>query len=132
MSDNCSYHDIVELLNQHKQQHLLAFYEELSDTDRQRLRSQISRLDFSVIPGWTRKYVLNTSSTGIPEHFEPAPCYPATPISEKEKEKYRRAVQLGADLVSSGRVAGFVVAGSRPVKNYGLTGLQNILPAKAI
>jgi hypothetical protein len=132
MSDNCSYHDIVELLNRHKQQHLLAFNKELSDADRQRLRSQISRLDFSAIPGWVRKYVLNTSSTGIGEHFEPAPCYPATPVSEKEKEKYRRAVQQGEDLISAGRVAAFVVAGSRPVKNYGLTGLQNILPVKAI
>ena len=132
MSDNCSYHDIVELLNRHKQQHLLAFYGELSDTDRQRLRSQISRLDFSVIPDWIRKYIQNTGSTGIPEHFEPALCYPATPVSEKEKAKYRQAVQQGEELIASGRVAGFVVAGSRPVKDYGLTGLQNILPAKAI
>ena len=45
------------------------------------------------------------------------------PVSDKEREKYRRAVQQGEDLISSGRVAGFVVAGSRPVKNHVLTGL---------
>ena len=58
MSDNCSYHDIVELLNRHNQQHLLAFYEELCDTDRQRLRSQISQFDFSAIPDWVRNKIL--------------------------------------------------------------------------
>jgi len=108
-----THSDVAESLSCHGQRHLLAFYEELCDTDRQRLRSQISRLDFSVIPDWIAKYVQNTGSTGIPEHFDPAAFYPAVPASEREKEKYRRAVQQGEELISSGRVAGFVVAGGQ-------------------
>ena len=113
MENTEDYKTILELLTLHGQQHLLAFYDQLVDPERRLLLDEINRLDFSVIGDWIAKYVKNDSSVGIPEHFEPAPFYQAAPVSDREREKYRRAVQQGEELISSGKVAAFVVAGGQ-------------------
>ena len=76
-----NYKQAIELLNQHGQGHLLAFYDELDDARRGQLLEQIEGLDFSQIPGWITDYVKNSFPMAVPDHFDPAPAYPPQPAS---------------------------------------------------
>ncbi|MEN8128260.1 MAG: UDPGP type 1 family protein, partial [Planctomycetota bacterium] len=109
------------------------YLEGLSPDQKQSLSSQIEQLNFSKIPEWVEKYVKNDGSMKIPDHFDPAPSYPAHPKTDEQGEKYAKAVKTGEDLIRQGKVAGFVVAGGQgtrlgfdgPKGNYPISPVKN-------
>ena len=108
MNNDNGYQEINELLSRHNQEHLLDYYDQLTDPQKRKLLDAISQLDFSVIPGWIESYVRTNGTLDIPEHFDPAPYYPAQPSSPEQQRQYEQAMQLGTEAISSGKVAGFV------------------------
>lgn len=113
MSTNSSYKESFELSKNNQQDHLFAFFDQLSDPQKQQLLDSIENLDFSVIPGWIADFVRKNGNIEIPEHFDPAPYYTAQPTSPQIQQHYDKAIKLGSEAISSGKVAAFVVAGGQ-------------------
>ncbi|MHC4516980.1 MAG: UTP--glucose-1-phosphate uridylyltransferase [Planctomycetota bacterium] len=116
------------------QEHLLTFWDELSPSEKEHLVEQISDLDLSRIPAWVETLVRNQPDAPVvPHDFQPAESYSPLPRTGAERDKYARARQLGDDLVSAGKVAGFVVAGGQgtrlgfdgPKGNYPISPVRN-------
>jgi len=110
---------------------LLAFYDRLEEQELQKLLDQIDSLDFSVIPGWVDNYVMNDSPATVPSDFEPAPSYLTIPSSPEQQAEYKKARKLGAELISAGKVAAFVVAGGQGTR-LGFDGPKGNFPVSPI
>lgn len=113
------------------QEHLLAFWEELNEQQREHLLEQIRQLDIRKIPHWVRDTVKNQAPLAIPTVFEPAPSYPPTPQTPEQAEKYARARRMGEKLLAEGKVAGFVVAGGQGTR-LGFDGPKGNFPISPI
>jgi len=131
MPNSERYKKAVELLTAHGQDHLLAFYDQLADREKQHLLAEIEDLDFSQIPIWIKNYVKNAQPAAVPDQFEPAPAYPPSPTGTILKEKYEAARKLGAELISAGKVAAFVVAGGQGTR-LGFDGPKGDFPISPI
>jgi len=104
---------IQKLLKKHNQSHLLSFSKQLSSEQKEKLLSQLKKLDFEKIDHWVETLVNNHPLETVPTYFEPADYYPAVPEDDQLKEKYNKAGKLGKQLLSEGKVAAFVVAGGQ-------------------
>jgi len=131
MSSTQRYENAVELLTSHNQGHLLAFYDQLDDLQKQHLLDQIDRLDFSQISAWIENHVRNAGPVAIPPRFDPAPSYNPTPTLPGHEQKYTQARKLGAELLSAGKVAAFVVAGGQGTR-LGFDGPKGNFPISPI
>ncbi|MHC4265245.1 MAG: UTP--glucose-1-phosphate uridylyltransferase [Planctomycetota bacterium] len=124
---------IKNSLKKYNQSHLLTFSEQLSSEQREKLLSQVKRLDFKKIDRWIEKLVKNHPSESVPANFESVDYYPAIPKNHRLKEKYKKATKLGKKLISEGKVAAFVVAGGQgtrlefegPKGNYPISPVKN-------
>jgi UDP-N-acetylglucosamine/UDP-N-acetylgalactosamine diphosphorylase len=108
-----NYEKTLETLKKHNQQHLLKFWNELDQQQRENLLSQIEQIDFKSLDSKINEYVKNSTPTKLPSKIEPAPVYTAQPQTAEQKEKYAKAKKLGEELLSKGKVAAFVVAGGQ-------------------
>lgn len=125
------YQKAVELLSSQGQGHLLAFYDQLDDRQREHLLDQINCLDFTQIPTWVAEYVKNPQPATVPAHFDPAPSYTPTPQTHDQQQKYDQAEKLGTELICAGRVAAFVVAGGQGTR-LGFDGPKGNFPISPI
>ena len=105
--------EIKTLLQRHNQAHLLHFWAELDDSQRQNLLDQIVQLDFEKIDKWITDYVKSYAPVTLPPHFEPAKAYPAVAQNHRQQQRYAQAVKIGKELISKGKVAALVVAGGQ-------------------
>ena len=103
--------DVKKLLKKHNQSHLLAFWEQLDAAGKQNLLAQIEQLDLCKIDNWVANYVKTASSAAITGAFAPAPSYSPVPEGAEQERKYGKAKELGTELISTGKVAAFAVAG---------------------
>ena len=114
MSGEHNFESIQGELVRCGQAHLLAFWGDLSPSERQQLLGQIGDLDLARIPGWVETLVKNPEEGPVSlQDFEPAQSYSPHPRTEPERDKYTQAVQLGQDLIAAGKVGAFVVAGGQ-------------------
>jgi UDP-N-acetylglucosamine/UDP-N-acetylgalactosamine diphosphorylase len=119
-----------ELQTIHQEQ-LMKFSGELPPDQKEALAAQIAQLDFKKIPQWIERYVKNEGSIAFPDHFDPAPSYPPQPKTAEQAEKYKKAYQLGEELIAAGKVAGFVVAGGQGTR-LGFDGPKGNYPTSPI
>lgn len=104
---------LEEKLQAISQKQVIEFLSDLSPSRRSLFLEQIENLNFKRIPEWVEKYVKNDGSVKIPDHFDPAPSYPAHPKTVEQAEKYAAADTLGKNLIRKGKAAGFIVAGGQ-------------------
>jgi UDP-N-acetylglucosamine/UDP-N-acetylgalactosamine diphosphorylase len=122
---------IEKTLKKHDQSHLLTFWQQLNAEKQQNLLSQLENLDFSQIDNWVDNFVKKDTSHVLPSNFAPAEFYSLN--SAKHQDKYSKAIKLGKELISAGKVAGFVVAGGQgtrlgfegPKGNFPLSPIKN-------
>ena len=126
-----NFEGITRLLKEHNQGHLLAFWEELNRAQRQDLLAQIEQFDFSRIDDWVAEYVKKPVSAAIGDDFTPAPYYRFEPSDLEESGKHRLARELGKELISRGKVAGFVVAGGQGTR-LGFDGPKGNFPISPV
>ena len=107
------YEKARQLLDGHNQSHLLKFWGELDVTQRRKLLTRIENLDFENIDFWIERYVKNSSTLSVPTNISPAPVYPATAADTSQQLNYDRARKTGRELIASGKVAAFIVAGGQ-------------------
>jgi UDP-N-acetylglucosamine/UDP-N-acetylgalactosamine diphosphorylase len=102
----------VETLAAVNQSHVLKFYDELSEAQREQLLAQVEGIDWPEVARLIESHVLGAPPLHLPKSIEPAPCYPQTPTDE-QAGRYREAKALGEKLLSEGMVAAFTVAGGQ-------------------
>jgi UDP-N-acetylglucosamine/UDP-N-acetylgalactosamine diphosphorylase len=107
------YEKAKQVLDKHNQSHLLIFWPQLNEKQRHNLLSQIEGLDFDLLEEKIELYIKNPAVAKLPNNFSSTPAYPAEPKTDEQKEKYTKAKQFGAELISAGKVAAFVVAGGQ-------------------
>jgi len=134
MTEQHDLNHIQTNLQEAGQEHLLAYWDDLTAAQRETLLGQIEDLDLKRIPTWVREIVQGDPAPAISEsEFEPAPAYGPQPRTDADSRKYTQAVELGKELISAGKVAGFVVAGGQgtrlgfdgPKGNYPITPIEN-------
>ncbi|HEY3325459.1 MAG TPA: UDPGP type 1 family protein [Planctomycetota bacterium] len=107
-------HDLQKLMaaaKAHGQEHLFAFYAELSAESKAKLLDQIASLDFDLIDRLVAEFVKGGAAptTGT---LEPAPVI-ALPKAPAEKQAEAQARATGDELFRKNRVACFLVAGGQ-------------------
>ena len=104
---------LVEKIKYANQEHLLRYWDELTETEQQEFAGQLEAVNFSILPELINKYVLSRPQTAIPEDLGPAPYYPLIPRCADEKKRYEQAEQKGVELLKAGRVCCLTVAGGQ-------------------
>jgi len=109
------YADAKQVLDAVGQSHVLSFYDELNDAQRDQLLTQVLGIDWPEVARLVESHALDAPPIHLPDDIQPAPCYPrqATPESPQLQGKYREARALGEKLIGEGMVAAFTVAGGQ-------------------
>ncbi|MHC4556248.1 MAG: UTP--glucose-1-phosphate uridylyltransferase [Planctomycetota bacterium] len=131
MSIQKIYENVKELLKNHRQGHLLAFWDQLNTSDRQNLLAQIQRLDFAQIDFWVANFVKKSAPSVISADVVPALSYDSEPDGAEQRRKYTEAIKLGKELIAAGKVAAFVVAGGQGTR-LGFDGPKGNFPISPV
>lgn len=121
---------VADLLAEHGQQHLLAFYDQLDPAGQAKLLDQVEAINWDQIDRLIETHVKAKPGFELPDDLEPAPYYPQTPGADL-RAKYDRARQHGEQLIRDGKVACFVVAGGSGTR-LGWDGPKGTFPATPI
>ena len=114
---------VERVLQEYRQSHLLAFRDGLEPGQRQDLVADLHRLDWPKIDHCVANYVKNPPSATMPGDLVPPQFYAAEPADTRQQGKYAKALELGKNLISAGKVAAFVAAGGQGTR-LGLPGPQ--------
>ncbi|MGD2095921.1 MAG: UDPGP type 1 family protein [Phycisphaerales bacterium] len=131
MDTQKTYENVNKLLKKHNQSHLLAFWDQLSADKKQDLLSQIDKLDLAKIEYWVENFVKKTAPHEISSNLAPAPSYSPSPAGPEQQSHYAEATELGRDLIKSGKVAAFVVAGGQGTR-LGFDGPKGNFPISPV
>lgn len=106
MEDNLRRAQI--LLNKNNQQHLLYFYDELTDNQKELLVNQILNTDFNQI---NNLYTESFNDTIIPSNIiSPIPYFSKNRFSKEESNFY---INIGETFITNGQVAVLTLAGGQ-------------------
>lgn len=117
-------------LDAHGQGHLLRWWPELTEGQRDELLRDITSIDWPAIQPLIESHVLNRPRLEVHGDLHPAHVFPKTPHGE-QVELYRRARDHGRDLLRAGRVAAFTVAGGQGTR-LGFDGPKGALPVTPV
>ncbi|MBU0639540.1 MAG: UTP--glucose-1-phosphate uridylyltransferase [Planctomycetes bacterium] len=117
-------------LQQFGQSHLLTYWEELTDPQRQRLLDDLDQVDFARCAELIDPYVRNRPVIPLPERIEPVPALPAEPDAGRVGF-YAKAVEVGTTAINGGQVAAFTVAGGQGTR-LGYDGPKGAFPASPV
>jgi UDP-N-acetylglucosamine/UDP-N-acetylgalactosamine diphosphorylase len=131
MNTEGTFENIKKLLKKYNQSQLLAFWGRLNAADRQNLLAQIQQLDLVKIDDWVANFVKNPISAEIGAGFVPARSYSPAPVDAEQKRKYGKAIELGKELISAGKVAALVVAGGQGTR-LGFDGPKGNFPISPV
>ena len=109
MADLQSIRDTVA---KHGQQHVLRFYEELSEPEQVALLEQLATIDWDRMDAHVDQYVLNPTEFAAPSEICPPEIVPNQPTGE-QADLCAKADARGQELIADGKVAAFVVAGGQ-------------------
>jgi len=97
-----TYEKVEKSLQEHRQSHLLAFWEQLDADQRLDLLAQIQRLELAKTGQWMADLVKKPTSSPNYANFTPATSYSPDPTDPEQQGKYAKAIELGKELISTG------------------------------
>jgi len=97
----------------HDQQHLLAFWNQLDDGQRNQLAADINAIDFDLLDSLVEGESTAQTAALTTDHVQPPDTHPATPADPQQQALYEEARGRGRELIASGKVAAMVVAGGQ-------------------
>lgn len=103
--------NIKEKLEKYGQEHLLDFYNELTDLEKENLLNQLDNIDFELLSDLYE-------STKQAEEFkddiiEPMPYVDKEKLSDEERKKYE---DIGINAIKQGKLACLIMAGGQRYK----------------
>ncbi|MFZ2147187.1 MAG: UDPGP type 1 family protein [Sedimentisphaerales bacterium] len=131
MGTQKTYEDIKKVLKEHRQSHLLAFWDQLNTAQRRNLLAQIRQLDFAKIDNWVADCIKKPVPTAISTDLVPALSYSPCPADPQQQHKYAEAAKRGRELIRRSRVAAFVVAGGQGTR-LGFDGPKGNFPISPV
>ncbi|HUV40350.1 MAG TPA: UDPGP type 1 family protein [Sedimentisphaerales bacterium] len=125
------FENTKKLLQAHNQDHLLAFWHQLTPAQRHALTAQIAALDFARIDHWLADVVAKPPLNFMEGELKPADFFPHLTTAPHHRRKYLQAREFGSKLISAGKVAAFVVAGGQATR-LGAEGPKGDLPVSPL
>jgi UDP-N-acetylglucosamine/UDP-N-acetylgalactosamine diphosphorylase len=115
MSTSYTKEQLAALLAPWKQEHLLNFWDELSDSEKDILGGQITAVNWEQVTKWLANVLGdNAEAESVPfEKLIPAPYVALEAANADEQEFQSKARAAGEELLRAGKVAGFTVAGGQ-------------------
>ena len=104
---------IIAKLKLYNQEHLLKFWDELSDVQKNILINQLKNIGWDEIGRLIKTHVLNEPKTTMPDDLSPASYFPLHPENGAQKRLYSEAIKKGKNILSNDHVAAFTVAGGQ-------------------
>ncbi|MBO7621774.1 MAG: UTP--glucose-1-phosphate uridylyltransferase, partial [Victivallales bacterium] len=123
--------ELLKVLEPNGQAQILTYWDELDENQREQLAQQILEIDWPTVTKWAAN-ALKGESAPIPfDKLTPAPYHALIPETEEEKAFQAKAYQHGVELLKSGKVAAFTVAGGQGTRlGYdGPKGTYKVSPA---
>jgi len=99
--------------------------------NQEKLRVQAESLDWEELTTALDECIFKKNQNSIPSEYGPASYLPATPDTIEQEELYAQAYQHGEELISSGKIAAFTVAGGQGTR-LGYDGPKGTLPVSPI
>lgn len=104
---------LFELLEPFRQTHLLRFWKSLTASQQENLAEQICSVDWAKTVAWA-KAALQNDNLPIPfDQLQPAPYTPLEAATVADKAYQESCRERGLQLLNSGKLAGFTVAGGQ-------------------
>jgi UDP-N-acetylglucosamine/UDP-N-acetylgalactosamine diphosphorylase len=97
----------------HRQQHLLRFWDELTDEQREELLNTIESISWGLITRLIETYAKAKPEAACPTPLEPAPAYRKAELQKSQDSTFQQAGKIGDQLLQNGQVAAFTVAGGQ-------------------
>ncbi|MFR1518714.1 MAG: UTP--glucose-1-phosphate uridylyltransferase [Clostridia bacterium] len=97
-----------EELDRYGQAHILRFYEQLSDAEKEILENQIEKIDFKAIEGLYRQICAKEEEK--PSRITPIPCAVESSWTNAQRQKYYRR---GIEIMRQGKYAAVTMAGGQ-------------------
>lgn len=113
------------------QSHVLNFYPHLTPAQQQSLLAQVDSMDLEALPALISEYVRKKPGFVMPSRLEPVRYYPHDPASRTRVWDKGAAKRAGENLIRTGNVAAFVVAGGQGSR-LGFEGPKGCFPAGAV
>jgi UDP-N-acetylglucosamine/UDP-N-acetylgalactosamine diphosphorylase len=104
---------LSQILEPHNQEHLIKFWGELTEKQKNNLAEQIKNINFDEIDRLTKDYVLKNPEQHIPDDLCPPDYFSLKPKGSEQKKFYKKAVRKGMALLKQSKVAAFTVAGGQ-------------------
>lgn len=122
---------LLKVLEANGQAHILKYWDELGEAQREQLAQQIQEIDWPTVTRWAAE-ALKGESAPIPfEKLTPAPYHALVQETEDEAAFQKKAYEHGVELLKAGKVAAFTVAGGQGTRlGYdGPKGTYKVSPA---
>lgn len=123
-----SEHDARDLLEEHGQEHVLRFWDGLSEEEQALLLADIGAVDFELMERLIRHWILRTPEAETFDTIEPVPC---KPVYDPKDPKAREAWDAGEETLRAGNVGLFLVAGGQGTR-LGFDGPKGAYPVGPI
>jgi len=106
------YRAAREELARFGQEHVLAFWDRLADSQRAQLLDDIGQIDLARCAALVETHVRRKPAVHVPASIEPPDVFPADPDADR-LSLYQEARRAGVAAIRAGRVAAFTVAGGQ-------------------
>src|SRR3954452_9330932 len=121
-----------EKLKRIDQSHVLRFWDQLNESQRNKLIGQLSALDLDAIAELAETQVRHKPQIDLPKDIQPVQAYPREGDAER-RQLYQQAEQRGHELLRQGKIGAFLVAGGQgtrlgydgPKGEYPVTPVKN-------
>ena len=101
--------EIKEILNKYNQEHLLNFYEDLTNEEKEKLLNQIEKIDFELVNRLYKNIIEKSEKTSTGE-ITPIPFMVKDKLTDEQKMYYEKK---GIDIIKSGKLAAVTMAGGQ-------------------
>jgi UDP-N-acetylglucosamine/UDP-N-acetylgalactosamine diphosphorylase len=115
------------------QQHVLRFHDKLDESSKKALLAQLSALDLDYIKELSETQVKQKAAIALPKDIKPVNAYSRS-ADAKHQKLYDESERRGRELVRSGKIGAFLVAGGQGTRlGYdGPKGEYPVTPIKAM
>lgn len=130
-STDTRYQACCAQLEEHGQSHALAGWDRLTNSERERLLTELESIPWHQLAPLIQTHVISKPDEEVLENLEPTPFFPAVPTTAAQTTQYREAVALGKRCLREGRVAAFTVAGGQGSR-LGIEGPKGCVPVTPV